>query len=1068
MGAAMTIYKTDRKGHMEHKYLSIRITTAQAEQIAGQLYQVSGDIMPLPGELDFNFKITGNGQSYILKISRPEVSPAYIEFQQALLGHVNESREPVVCPETVPARDGKSVTRIVDDAGTPRLVRLLSWIDGRLWSDVNPITDRLLESLGRQAGQVTKALQGFDHDLAHRDLVWDLAQADWTRDHQNLFSGEQREIIDFFLHRFIQIQPDYHDLRKSVVHNDANDNNVVVTEDRVHPEVTAIIDYGDAVYTQTVNDLAVTVAYAVMGKPEPLAAALCVVKGYHMTFPLEAKELALLHTLVAVRLVISVTKSALNRVKEPENTYLLISEKPAWDLLTQWRAVDEALAHYSFRQACGMMPHPGESGFVNWAGRCDTQFSDLLGNGSADSGAAPVPVSVDLSVGSPWLGHAKDYTDPARLAFELGRLSRQQKGAVPAGGYLECRTGPFLKIYEAGMELDGAIQAEGNTGPVYRTLHLGMDVWAKQGTPVYALFDGRVVQARMEVNESPATETEKETEAVAEGEKGTETTTEIGVPAGSAALILAHRTPGGMQFYTLYGGLDPECLNRLEKGRTVEKGELLGGVARRTATGNRVPHLHFQVMLDRPAQGCGFPRVMFLDQREVWKSISPDPNLFFKDPVLERNSGPDTGKVLSFRRRHLGKSLSLSYETPLKIVRGSGAFLVDETGRPFLDTVNNVAHVGHEHPRVVKAGQAQMAVLNTNTRYLHDSINRFAEALLGTFPDELSVVHFVNSGSEANELALRMARAATGHRDMIAVEVGYHGNTGACIDISSYKFDGKGGKGAPAHTHIVPLPDAFRGLYRGRDTGEKYAAHIREQIQQVHAAGRGVAGFICESIISCGGQIELPDGYLKTAYEAVRKAGGVCIADEVQVGCGRVGHAFWAFELHGVVPDIVTIGKPIGNGHPLAAVVCTRKVAEAFANGMEYFNTFGGNPVSCAIGREVLQVIADEGLQENALATGEYLKEELRNLRTSFPIIGDVRGQGLFLGFELVDDHRRPLGGQAEYLANRMRDLGILMSTDGRDHNVLKIKPPAVFSRTNADELLFRLETVLGEDAMAV
>jgi 4-aminobutyrate aminotransferase-like enzyme len=229
-----------------------------------------------------------------------------------------------------------------------------------------------------------------------------------------------------------------------------------------------------------------------------------------------------------------------------------------------------------------------------------------------------------------------------------------------------------------------------------------------------------------------------------------------------------------------------------------------------------------------------------------------------------------------------------------------------------------------------------------------------------------------------------------------------------------------------------------------------------------------VAGFICESIISCGGQIELPDGYLKTAYDAVRKAEGVCIADEVQVGCGRVGHAFWAFELHGVVPDIVTIGKPIGNGHPLAAVVCTRKVAEAFANGMEYFNTFGGNPVSCAIGREVLQVIADEGLQENARSTGEYLKAGLRNLRTSFPIIGDVRGQGLFLGFELVDDRRRPLGGPAEYLANRMRDLGILMSTDGRDHNVLKIKPPAVFSRTNADALLCRLETVLGEDAMAV
>ncbi|MDT8377446.1 MAG: aminotransferase class III-fold pyridoxal phosphate-dependent enzyme [Desulfotignum sp.] len=1058
----MTTYKADKKGHMEHNYSSIRITTAQAADVARQLYQLTGDIVPLPGELDFNFKITDSRQSYILKISRPEVSPGYIEFQQALLDHVNASKNPVVCPEAVLAGDGKAITRILDDAGTPRLVRLLTWIDGRMWSDVNPVTDRLRVSLGRQAGQVTQALQGFEHDLAHRDLVWDLAQAEWTRDHVHLFTEEQREIIDFFHQRFTQIQPVYQGLRKSVVHNDVNDNNVVVTEDRVHPEVRAIIDYGDAVYTQTLNDLAVAVAYAVMGRPDPLAAARCVVKGYHAAFPLEPSELALLYTLVAMRLVISVTKSALNRVKEPENTYLLISEKPAWDLLAQWRAVDEHLAHFSFRQACCMTPHPDELSFVEWAKNSDTRFSDLVGAGVTDCDAAPVPVPVDLSVGSQWLGHAKEYTDPERLAFELGRLSRQLAGAVPAGGYLEYRAEPFLKAYEAGMETQGDIRAEGNSGPVCRSLHLGMDVWAKPDTPVRALFDGRVVQARMDASDGPATET------VIEAETGTKTTAEIGAPAGSAALVLAHRTPGGIRFYTLYGGLDPECLNRVDKDRVIEKGALLGRVATRTAAGNRVPHLHFQVMLDLLGQGCAFPRVVFPDQREVWQSFCPDPNLFFKHQSLAQGPGADTNSVLAFRRQHLGKSLSLSYDTPLKIVRGSGAFLVDETGRSFLDTVNNVAHVGHEHPRVVKAGQAQMAVLNTNTRYLHDSINRFAEALLATFPDDLSVVHFVNSGSEANELALRMARAVSGQRDMIAVEVGYHGNTGACIDISSYKFDGKGGQGAPAHTHIVPLPDAFRGLYRGTDTGPKYAAHVREQIDRVHAVGRGIAGFICESIISCGGQIELPDGYLKTAYDAVRQAGGVCIADEVQVGCGRVGHAFWAFELHDVVPDIVTIGKPIGNGHPLAAVVCTRKVADAFANGMEYFNTFGGNPVSCAIGLEVLKVVADEGLQENALATGEYLKAGLRDLQKRFPIIGDVRGQGLFLGFELVDERRRPLGDRAGYLANRMRDFGILMSTDGRDHNVLKIKPPVVFSRTNADELLFRLGTVLGEDAMAI
>jgi len=227
-----------------------------------------------------------------------------------------------------------------------------------------------------------------------------------------------------------------------------------------------------------------------------------------------------------------------------------------------------------------------------------------------------------------------------------------------------------------------------------------------------------------------------------------------------------------------------------------------------------------------------------------------------------------------------------------------------------------------------------------------------------------------------------------------------------------------------------------------------------------------VAGFICESIISCGGQIELPNNYLNTAYESVREAGGICIADEVQVGCGRVGSKFWGFQLHGVVPDIVTIGKPIGNGHPLAAVVCTPEVANAFANGIEYFNTFGGNPVSCAIGKEVLSVIENENLQKNALEVGNYLKSELLKLRKEFPEIGDVRGQGLFLGIELTDKSMNPLTHKAAYIANRMKELGILMSTDGKDENVIKIKPPLVFSRVNADLLLSCLREVFNEDFM--
>ncbi len=1011
---------------MKTQYSSIKITAKQAAQMASSLYGIKGDIHPLPGELDFNFKLTSGHSSYILKISRPEMTESYLKFQQALLDHVAASGVPVISPAVIPGIDGDRINRITDANGDLRLVRLLSWIDGRLLSAVTPHRYSLLHSLGRQAGLLTKALQGFDHEMAHRQLSWDVAQADWTCEHNSLFPENRQEILAFFQQKFQKVQNDYQCLRKSVVHNDVNDNNVVVTGDLLNPEVKAIIDYGDAVHTQTVNDLAVAVAYAVMNKPDVLAAALPVVQGYHREFVLQAEELSLLHTLVAMRLVISVTHSAVNRLKEPDNRYLLISENAAWDVLEKWKTVDENLACYSFRNACGFSPHPREKDFSNWALTRRVRLQDLVspkGNGKDNQ---PMVQKVDLGAGSTWLGHAAHYTDNDYFSFKLQQLQKQHENTILAGGYLEYRP----------CHSTGAFRKEGANGPEYRTAHLGIDFWVAPGTGVYTPFDGTVFSLQ---------------------DNGS---------GGCPTIILAHRPDNGPLFYSMYRRLDTLSLQQIKENQPIEKGTLIGHVGPASENGGQVPHLHFQIMLDMAGNRHDFPETAFPAQLNVWKSICPDPNIFFKEPALDPVPVKTVSQVLDFRKNHLGKSLSLAYDTPLRIVRGEGAFLMDDTGRRYLDTVNNVAHAGHEHPRVVKAGQEQMAVLNTNTRYLHDNINRFAGKLLKTFPPDLSVVHFVNSGSEANELALRMTKAFTGQKDMIAVEIGYHGNTSGCIDVSSYKFDGRGGKGAPEHTHIVPLPDSFRGLYRGEKTGPKYAAHVKEQVEKIHALGRGVAGFICESIISCGGQIELPEGYLKTAYTEVRNAGGLCIADEVQVGCGRLGHAFWGFELHGVVPDIVTIGKPIGNGHPLAAVVCTRAVADAFANGMEYFNTFGGNPVSCAIGLEVLRVIEDEKLRENALEVGSYLKDELKKLQHAFPVIGDVRGQGLFLGFELVDENKRPLGEKAGYLANRMQELGILMSTDGGDQNVLKIKPPAVFSKDDADELLFRLETVLSEDFM--
>jgi 4-aminobutyrate aminotransferase-like enzyme len=408
----------------------------------------------------------------------------------------------------------------------------------------------------------------------------------------------------------------------------------------------------------------------------------------------------------------------------------------------------------------------------------------------------------------------------------------------------------------------------------------------------------------------------------------------------------------------------------------------------------------------------------------------------------------------------------------LKIVRGRRQYLYTEDGRKFLDGINNVCHVGHCHPHVVTAGQLQMPVLNTNTRYLHDNIIEYARRLLAKFPDPLNVCFFVCSGSEANELALRLARTYTGQDDIMMVDGAYHGNTQALIDISPYKHDRPGGRGAPDWAHKVVMPDGYRGPHKGSgaETGTRYASYVNETIERIRRNGSGLAAFICESMLGCGGQIVLPEKYLAESFRHVRAADGLCIVDEVQVGFGRVGSHFWAFETQDVVPDIVTLGKPIGNGHPLAAVITTAEIADAFANGMEYFNTFGGNPVSCAIGMAVLDVIENEGLQENARRAGKRLLVGLRGLLEKYPLIGDVRGLGLYAGIELVTDRETlmPATDHADYIINRLRDHGILISTDGPMDNILKLKPPLVFSEKNADEVVAVLEKVLGEDCLQV
>jgi len=661
-----------------------------------------------------------------------------------------------------------------------QLIRMLTFVEGEVLAEVKHSTD-LFQSIGRFLAQMNKTLLDFYHPaIGARQLDWDLQHCLNNRKYiKYIGTPHQRKLVDYFFLQFSEIVlPEMPNLRRCVIHSDANDWNLLVQDDKI----SGIIDFDDIVYSPLINELAIAITYAILGKSKPTEWACHMIKAYNEILPLEKKELELLYYLIAARLCTSVCNSAYNKIQNPDNKYIIVSEKPAWEMLEKWISISPIQATNEFKRSAGLK----------------------------------------------------------------------------------------AKVY-----------------------------------------------------------------------------------------------------------LDTET-----------------------------------------------------DLKRRWRYIS--------------------------------KSLSVSYSQPIKMVKAAFQYMYDASGKTYLDARNNIPHVGHCHPKVVQAGQRQMALLNTNTRYLYDQLDDYAEQLLAKFPEPLNKVFFVNSGSAASDLAIRLAYTHTRYQKIMAVEHGYHGNTKIGIDISPYKFEGKGGEGPASYILKAPIPDTYRGPYKNND-GEAGKLYAHEAINLLNKSGKDVAAFICEPVIGCGGQVPLPKGYLKRVYRAIRAQGGVCISDEVQTGFGRLGEHFWGFQMQGVVPDIVVLGKPMGNGHPLAAVVSTDEVAQSFENGMEFFSSYGGNPVSCAIGLAVLEVIEEEELQKNALETGSYLKQKLSALMKSYPEIGDIRGFGFFLGIEFVKDRDtlEPHTKLAGYMKNRFKENEILVDTDGPHENVIKIKPPMCFNKRNAQQLIDELEKVL-------
>jgi 4-aminobutyrate aminotransferase-like enzyme/Ser/Thr protein kinase RdoA (MazF antagonist) len=903
-------------------------------------------------------------------------------------------------------------------------VRLASWLPGDLFSACRKSSD-LFDSLGDTLGRLDRALQSFGHAGAHRAFDWDIRQAGRSQARLDFIDDVgQRGILEHFLERFeTKVASRLARLRAQVIHGDANDNNLLV-DGAVGRRITGLIDFGDAIHTATIGELAVACAYAILDQPAPIDAAGRIAAAYHRSYPLQSEELDLLFDLIAMRLVISVTLSASRRERVKDNAYLGISEAPAWAMLTRLRAMDPALATGMLRHACGFEAAPGARTVIRWIADHRRTLEPVLDRPVAVLSKATVPF------GDPQ--HAIAKASAARRPDEAERLWR----AIADKDGIALGIGPWGEerpVYSS--DAFRSVFAPGQR----RTLHLGLDLFAPAGSNVRTPIDG-VVADLFE----------------------TDTPLDYG-----HAVLLRHEVER-QAFYSLWGHLSAQTTRDRRVGERLRAGEAIGQLGDTHENGNWQPHVHIQLITYEPENAGDVIGAGEAGYLNVWRELFPDPADFVGLPreALTTGGRPKEG-LLAARKSKLIRNLSISYRRPLKIVRGEGVWLIDESGRAYLDCYNNVAQLGHGNPEIVETAARQAAILNTNTRYLHDNIIAYAEALTSTLPPKLKVAAFCCTGSEANDLALRMARNHTRAKDVIALDWAYHGHTQALIDISPYKYKRKGGRGRPGTTWEVPLPDAYRAPadWPKSEIGQRYAQPVAEIASTLAKEGRGLAAFIAESLPSSAGQIVLPDGYLQAAHAAARKTGAVVIADEVQIGFGRVGSHLWAFETQGVTPDIVTLGKPIGNGHPMAALVTTEEIAESFANGMEYFNTFGGNPVSCAVGLKVLEIIKRDKLLQNALVLGGDLLHRMRSLMDKHPVIGDVRGLGLMLGIDLVTDRtsKEPATERAGRVVERCRELGVLMGTDGPHDNVIKLRPALIFSQANADHLMQVLEQAFAD-----
>jgi 4-aminobutyrate aminotransferase-like enzyme/Ser/Thr protein kinase RdoA (MazF antagonist) len=1034
------------------------VDAAAASHVAAAVFGVSGLVAELGSQHDANFVLEAtDGRRLLLKFAHPSTTVEELTAQSEAAARFAWAAAGIAAPLTHRALDGALVSAVpLGAGGSPLLVRMLDFVEGTPLSGSGYLAPSVVAQLGAYGARSVLALAGFEHLGTRRDLEWNLQNAGRLVDDllpavaDAGLAGRLRSATDAALHAVSTVEAE---LPGQVIHGDITDDNVVARPagpgGRLEP--CGVIDFGDVIQSWAVAELAVTCSSVLHHHGASAPSILPAVRAFHALRSLSSAEADALWPLVVARAATLVVSAHHSAAIDPGNEY------------TRANAEHE---HRIFEVATSA-PMPVMTELVRLA----------AGFGRSQPRALP-PVSCPLLPGL--IPSTIRVTDLSSTSAALNRGLFTEPDAEQQVAAAALREGDGVAVAVTRFGERRLTRSFRESPDAHPCASLGIEVtFAQPGRPVHAPWAGSLtrgsgVDAPVRLVAADGVTLELTGIALADASLvSTPLTTGADEPGVAAATGAAAPAARGITDSDNAAG---------SAARAIEAGDLLGTSAADAPLGIRVvaPGIESRDTPWFTTAGLLPGWLPFvLDPTPLLTAPEPESVgvLQASSPARRReprsgarleNSAPvdavdEAEALLERRERHLAEVQEHYFARPSEIERGWRHHLFDTDARPYLDMVNNVAAVGHAHPRIADAVARQLHLLNTNSRFHYASIVEFSERLTALLPDPLDTVFLVNSGTEAVDLALRISWAWSGRRDVVAMREAYHGWSDAADAVSTSVADNPQAlETRPPWVHTVDAPNSYRGRYRGAEA-HRYAADAVAAMDELRAAGRAPATFIAEPFYGNAGGMPLPDGYLQAVYPAIRAGGGLCIADEVQVGYGRLGEYFWGFEQQGVLPDIVTVAKAMGNGHPLGAVITTREIADRYRSQGYFFSSAGGSPVSSVVGTTVLDIVADEGLQQNARVVGAHLKGRLEALAEKHELIGAVHGLGLYLGVELVRDRetREPAVAETAAICERMRELGVIVQPTSDRQCVLKIKPPMTLTVESADYFADALDTVI-------